>query len=154
MRKNVKRKGVNITLQQADEHQRKHGFKPLIEKELEFRGTAVGVRARAKKLRVAARKMTVPEREYKVLLAARRSHGMIEDYKYQGIRLPWGDSMFYKCDFAVLNLDHSITIVEVKGAKIWDRDIVRFKGCRAEWKHWFTFEFHQRTPDGLWHQLL
>jgi hypothetical protein len=150
------RRDVNITLEQADAHQRKHGFKPLIEKqESAIPGfNTDGTKRSQKKLRVGMRQKTRVEREFEVFLSVRKMNKQIKDFRFEGVRLPWGDGMLFKADFAVKHLDDSITVIEVKGDHIWKHAIVRFKGCRAEWKEWFKFEFHQRTKDGQWHQLL
>jgi hypothetical protein len=153
------RRDVNITLEQADAHQRKHGFRPLIEKqESAIPGfNTDGTKRSQKKLRVGVRKKTQVEREFEVMLSVKKMNKQIEDFRFEGVRLPWGDGMLFKADFAVLKHcwnDKRITLIEVKGDHIWKHAIVRFKGCRAEWKQWFDFEFHQRTKDGKWHQLL
>lgn len=161
MRKN---KAVEIpqikTLEEADAHQRKHGFAPLIssrERQLDRVHGAVDLNERkAKKLRGDVRevKMNVTEREFAVMLAAQRGRNEIQAYCFQGIRLAWGDCMVYKPDFSVLQPSGRGKVIEVKGAFIRDRDIVRFKGCRAEWKDWFDFEMWQRDENKRWNQIL
>ena len=54
--------------------------------------------------------------------------------------LRWGKSMRYSPDFLDENPCHRPRLIEVKGAHIYDRDIVRFKGCAAEWGWLFQFE--------------
>jgi hypothetical protein len=145
-----KRKGIQLSLEQADEHQRKHGFPPLVSKVPEMSLPT----AKKRKIRVGARKMTQTELEFQALLRAQVLGGRISDFRFEGVRLPWGDGMLFKADFAVRHLDRSITLIEVKGArKTWKHELVRFKGCRAEWKEWFAFEFWQKDSNGLWHQL-
>jgi hypothetical protein len=107
-----------------------------------------------KKMRGAAPKMTQTEREFEVLLKAQKSHDEIQDYKFEGVRLAWGDCMVYKCDFSVVQRSGRMKLIEVKGPHIFDRDIVRFKGCRAEWKRWFDFEMHQRDANKTWNRIL
>jgi hypothetical protein len=149
------RRDVNITLAQADAHQRKHGFKPLLTgAPNEDKNAPVFVKHGEKKLRVGTRQKTRVEREFEVMLSVKKMNKQIKDYRFEGVRLQWGDGMSFKADFTVKQLDDSVTVIEVKGQHIWKHAIVRFKGCRAEWKDWFDFEFHQRTNDGLWHQLL
>ena len=153
------RRDVNITLEQADAHQRKHGFKPLIgdlDKAVAQSRAILGdpTKTTKGKLRVGMRQKTQVEREFEVLLSVKKMNKMIKDFRFEGVRLQWGDGMSFKADFTVKELDDSVTIIEVKGEHIWKHAIVRFKGCRAEWKQFFKFEFHQRTKDGQWHQLL
>ena len=57
--------------------------------------------------------------------------------------LRWGNCMTYKPDFLKGTRAEACTIIEVKGGHIFDRDIVRFKGCAAEWGWLFQFEMHQ-----------
>lgn len=78
-------------------------------------------------------------------LIFKRMAGGIKDFKYEGIRLKWGEdkdgnAMHYTPDFLVFENDGSMTLIETKGAFIRDRDIVRFKGARAEWDKVFKFE--------------
>lgn len=147
------------SIEQADAHQRKHGFKPLIlsrertaEQQAEIES---GKHAPKGKLRANAPvEKTLPEKEMTTMLERRKALGEIKDFKFQAVALLWGGSMRYKADFAVRENDDSITLIEVKGYMIRDRDIVRFKGCRNEWQWAFAFEFHQREKGGKWSQLL
>jgi hypothetical protein len=149
----VKRRALNLTLEQAEAHQLKHGFRSLVEA---AKPDAQTTTLRTQKtLRVGVRKMTRVEREFAAMLLAQKTHGKIVDYHFEGIRLAWGDGMLFKADFSVFaDCWQRIKLIEVKGVHIWKHAIVRFKGCRAEWKDWFDFEFHQRNQDGTWHQLL
>jgi hypothetical protein len=45
-----------------------------------------------------------------------------------------------------------LKLIEIKGAHIWDRDIVRFKGARAYWPE-FQFEMHQKK-NGIWTRIM
>lgn len=110
-------------------------------------------------------KMSVPEKEMDLMLLARKSKGEILEYRYQGLSLAWGKNpvtgklMRYKCDFFVIEAafrmkSHlaDVVIIEVKGPHIWPKDLIRFRGCRAEWPM-FRFELHQRDSDGGWKRL-
>jgi len=146
----MKRKGIEMTLEQVIAHQRKHGF----EAPAPFSSETVRIaEKKLRKLRIGRRKMTQTELEFQALLSAQKEQGMILDFKFEGVRLPWGDGMLFKSDFAVQQLNGAIALIEVKGKHIWKHAIVRFKGCRAEWKDWFCFEFWQKDSNGLWHQL-
>lgn len=90
------------------------------------------------------------------LCAAKKRCGEIHSYVFEGMRLKWGDdgehpAMHYTAD-VVVTAGAKITLIEVKGAHIYDRDVVRFKGCRAEWPQ-FTFEMWQ-WADRQWTQIL
>lgn len=145
-----KRKAIAIpqikTLEEADAHQRKHGFKG-------FKISQEPV-VKPKKLRGEPPKMNATEREFEVLLLAQKSAKLFLEFQFQGIRLAWGDCMVYKPDFNVQQHNGRIKLIEVKGAHIWDRDIVRFKGCKAEWKQWFDFEMWQRDENKSWNRIL
>jgi hypothetical protein len=135
-----------MSIEAADAHQRKHGFAPIIANPRDQKKSA-------KTLRIGGRKMNQTESEFKVMLDARQVRGEILDFRFEGVRLPWGDGMLFKADFAVRKFDNKITLIEVKGAHIWKHAIVRFKGCRAEWHNWFDFEFWQKESNGQWIQL-
>jgi hypothetical protein len=147
----VKKKGFEMTREQADAHQRKHGFPPLIKQEKlpELIDTISKVK---RKLRVGTRKMNQTEREFEVLLNVQKMNKQILDFRFEGVVLQWGDGMRFKADFSVLQITGKTKLIEVKGKHIWKHAIVRFKGCRAEWKQWFDFEFWQK--DTIWQQLL
>lgn len=70
--------------------------------------------------------------------------------------LRWGKCMSYKPDFMLpdFDIDHAKAgkLIEVKGAHIFDRDIVRFKGCAAEWGWLFEFQMWQ-WKNGKWTRL-
>jgi len=91
------------------------------------------------------------EAEMGRMLEVQRRQGEILRYIFEGIRLKWGDGMWYKPDWFVLTYSLNWRCIEVKGAKIWDRDIVRFKGARAAWPE-FDFQMWQKK-EGLWNQL-
>lgn len=152
-----KRRGISIpqikTLADADAHQRRHGFKPLLKQESAIPGynTDGTKRPKGKLRNVRLRKPNKTEREFALLLEARKVGGELVEYVFEGVRLLWGGGMTYTADYSARRPDGKIEIHEVKGAHIFDRDIVRFKGCRAEWQRWFVFQFHQRTKDGQWH---
>lgn len=163
-----------MTREQAAEHQRKHGFAIAPLSGPGKRGEEQCDPRHESNLRMVQR-MTVPEIEMGLILEAQKRAGEILRYEYEGIRLAWGRDpntgkpMWYKPDFVVIvNLGKegmfvgrpSISVspviegrcIEVKGPRIWDRDIVRFKGARAAWPE-FQFEMHQRDKEGRWHRL-
>jgi hypothetical protein len=160
----MKRKGLNITLEQAIEHQRKHGFAPPVGK------TLVEVFAAEDAPTTKLRGGSLPnktETEFGWILEARKRKGEIVRYEFEGIRLRWGVdketgvAMWYKPDWfvveqmlpqvAVNRVGFIACCIEIKGAKIWDRDIVRFKGARAAWPE-FAFEMWQKDK-GLWNRI-
>jgi len=91
------------------------------------------------------------EAEFGLILEAQKRRGELIHYVYEGITLKWS-GMKYTPDYIVFIDDAPIKLIEVKGAHIWDRDIVRFKGCRAQWEAYFDFEMHQRK-EGSWTRL-
>lgn len=103
------------------------------------------------------RGMNKTEAAFALRLEAMKQAGEILDYRYEGMRLKWGadektgDSMWYKADFCVFREEIPILLIETKGAHIWSRDVVRFKGCRSGWPC-FDFELWQLTK-GQWKQL-
>lgn len=93
-----------------------------------------------------SRRPNKTEQRFADILEARKRRDEIADYRYEGIRLKWGEdsqtgsSMHYTPDFLVIAC--GFVCIEVKGAHIFDRDLVRFKGCRAAWP-WLRFELWQ-----------
>lgn len=97
------------------------------------------------------------EKRFLDILEARKRAGEILDYRYEGIRLKWGTdpktgaSMHYKADVAVFRVGAKPLLIEIKGGYRTDRDVVRFRGCRAEWSAHFDFEMHV-WDKGQWTQ--
>lgn len=81
------------------------------------------------------------------LLEARKRRGEIEGFLFEGMSLKFsvdtktGACQSYKADFVVFS-DRQITLIEVKGGLIREKDRNRFKSCRADWPQ-FVFEMHQ-----------
>lgn len=117
-------------------------------------GNASEARYRAESARRRG-KMNATESAFALLLEAKKRNGELDRYEFEGITLRWAD-MRYTPDFVVvlpnvLGVTLPLLLIEVKGAHIWSRDIVRFKGARAYWPE-FTFEMHQKTKSG-WKRL-
>lgn len=102
------------------------------------------------------KRMNKTETAYSRILDALKSRGEIDAYSFEGISLRWGGTekdtpMIYTPDF-VVNERGKVRFIEIKGGHIFDRDIVRFKGCRAEWAWLGSFEMHQ-LKKGEWKQI-
>lgn len=103
------------------------------------------------------RKINKTESAYAAVLKGQQDRGEILRFTFEGIRLKWGhdektgEAMHYKADFAVVLNDLRMRCIEVKGAHIFDRDLVRFKGCRACWPN-IEFEMHQ-WKKGEWKRI-
>lgn len=136
-----------MTLADVNAHQSRHGFLKPSENAPESPVAA------QKPLR-GAKQPNGTERQYGLILEAQKRHGDIDEYRYEGLTLRWGDGMRYTPDYVVYGwaIDRPICI-EVKGAHIYDRDLVRYKGCRAEWKQHFDFQMHQKKA-GTWSRIL
>lgn len=111
-------------------------------------------------------RMTIPEREFAMILEVQKRDGKILEYRPWGIKLAWGVDpktgkvMIYTPDFYVVRAAFrqnpyisDILVVEVKGSELHQSAITRFKGCRACWPM-FNFELHQRDKDGGWKRVL
>ncbi len=93
------------------------------------------------------------EAEYGRILEALKTRGEIRDYKYEGLTLHWGGGMRYTPDWVTRGYHGQITLIEIKGPHVWSRDLVRFKGCRAEWEPFgFHFQMQQKTK-GEWRRI-
>jgi hypothetical protein len=136
-----------MSLAQAEEHQRRHGFAKAPDY------VSAKFAHLKPKLRIG-RQPNKTEASFGLILEAQKRKGEIIHYVYEGISLRWGDGMRYTCDWAVFIEDMPIKLIEVKGAHLWDRDIVRYKGCKAEWKTWFDFELYQKSKHFGWKQIM
>lgn len=102
--------------------------------------------------------MNKTEAEFSRILEAHKQRGEIQHFVFEGIRLAWGKdpetgrAMHYTPDFCITENDDTLRMVEVKGGHIFSRDLVRFKGCRAEWPQ-FQFEMHQKTRGEGWKRI-
>lgn len=146
-------KGIALTKEFVADHQRRHGF-----------ATAPPA---SQKVAEPAVKLPKPrqnrtEAEYGLILEAQKRRGEIVDYRPFGIRLEWGcdprtgKPMVYSPDWFVLDymadsLAAGIRLIEIKGGFARPKDVIRFKGCRAEWPM-FRFELHQKTKEG-WRRI-
>lgn len=92
------------------------------------------------------------EQRFLDILAAQQRRGDIVSYRYEGMALKWGDCMSYCPDAVVIPNEGKWMMIELKGAHIRSRDMVRFKGCRAEWPE-FDFAMWQ-WKSGEWTRLL
>jgi hypothetical protein len=159
------KKGLSITLEQARAHATRHGYAlqgdPAGQHSAPPAQNAVaglaGGQIEPKTAR--GRQMNKTEAEFARILEAQKRKGEIVEWRFEGIRLKWGDTMHYKPDFVVRRAAlpeiyrPPLLLIEVKGGHIWDRDLVRFKGCRAEWKLAFDFALWQKKG-GNWTRLL
>lgn len=95
-------------------------------------------------------RMNKTEREFAMI------HGCADTFEC--LVLKWGrdektgDQMRYTIDFLIRG-EGKPRVIEVKGGFIRSRDLVRFKGCRAEWQWLFDFELHQKA-NGSWERIL
>lgn len=136
-----------MSLADVERHQRRHGFLPggagifpaavpLVEKS-------------PNRLR-RARQPNKTEAEFGRILEARHLRGEIPFYSFEAITLQWGDGMKYTADWVVFAAP--ITLIEVKGGYKWQKDVIRYKGCSAQWRDFFDFEMHEKK-NGIWQRI-
>jgi hypothetical protein len=147
-------KGHEMTLADAQAHAKKHGYQlEPFRKEFGDQAAIATMEKDAKKLARKSGSMNKTETEFARILQAKIQRGELTAFQFEGIRLRWGESMWYKPDFVARGSNGVTYIYEVKGGFIWSRDLVRFKGCRAEWRPYrFEFELWQKKA-GQWTQL-
>lgn len=109
-----------------------------------------------------SRGMNKTETAFSQLLQAKMNRGEIVSFDYEGMSLRWS-GMTYTPDFvAVEGISHLYPIAdrpyvrlifyEVKGAHIYSRDMVRFKGARGNYP---LYEFQMwQLKKGDWTRLL
>ncbi len=92
------------------------------------------------------------EQRFLNLLEAKLKRGEIQSYRYEGLSLKWGGNMSYTPDAVVIPLTGKWIMIEVKGKHEWSRDVVRWKGCRAEWSE-LEFQYW-REVDRVWRRIM
>lgn len=70
---------------------------------------------RAKARKTKSRYRSTTEEKFARLLESQRLASEIQGWKYEPMRLNLGGGAWYKPDFEVIELDHTITLFEVKG---------------------------------------
>jgi hypothetical protein len=100
------------------------------------------------------------EKAFGLILEARKRRGEVIEYKPFGIRLEWGahpdtgKPQVYSPDYTVWEVAAVfLKVVECKGPHIFPKDLIRFRGCRAEWGMWFRFEMWQKDKAGVWRRI-
>lgn len=110
-----------------------------------------GAPAEAKPTRSPSHLPNKTEQRFLDILNAKQRRGELLSVRYEGMTLRWGGGMKYTADMVAQKPDGSWLLFEVKGAHIRSRDIVRFKGCRAEWPE-FEFQMWQ-WKSGEWTRI-
>jgi len=70
--------------------------------------------------RLKTGQMNATERDYGVVLEARKQQGEVLWYKFEGVKLRLANNTFYTPDFAVMRADGQLECHEVKG--FWQDD--------------------------------
>lgn len=65
--------------------------------------------------RLKTGQMNATEAEYDVFLDARKHHGEVKWYRFEGMKFRLADNTFYTPDFAVMLTDGTLECHEVKG---------------------------------------
>jgi hypothetical protein len=156
----VKTKGIKLTLEQADAHQRRHGFKPLLPIDLQ---QSIDEAARLlaendptlvkkpRKLREPPQ-MNKGEREFSFILEAQKRLREISRWEHHAITLQWG-GVRYTPDLDVWVKGVLKRFIEIKGGFLGHGDaIVKFKLAREHWPE-FEWEMWQKER-GQWNRLL
>lgn len=143
---------------EAEAHQIKHGFTLAPLTGPGAKGSEVCAPVEQSTLRLRRSRMNKTEHEYSLILEAKKGRGEIAEYRFEGITLRWGKDpetgrcMTYTPDFVVWkDAGPDMELHEVKGGHMRSRDLVRFKGCRAEWWR-YHFELHQKR-EGQWYRI-
>ncbi len=103
-------------------------------------------------------RMNKTEAEYDRILEAKWRRGEVQEHCFEGMSLSWGRDpetgkpMWYTPDFVVWPTGGTLELHEVKGGHIFSRDLVRFKGCRAEWGKHYRFVMMQKKA-GAWSRI-
>lgn len=138
-----------MSLADVESHQRRHGFLTAT--------PAVSESPPASRNQLKrARQPNKTEAEFGRILEARKLRGEIRFYSFEAITLQWGDGMKYTGDWVVFTDGAPITLIEVKGGYKWQKDVIRYKGCSAQWRAQlpdvFAFEMHEKK-NGIWQRI-
>lgn len=140
-----------MSLADVEAHQRRHGFITPIVRPPEV--SELSAPSAVNKLK-RARQPNKTETRFGLLLEARKLRGEIPLYAFEAITLHWGDGMKYTPDWVVFSLP--ILCIEIKGGYKWQKDVVRYKGCSAQWRAQlpdvFAFEMHEEK-NGVWQRI-
>lgn len=129
---------MNLTYEQAVQHQIRHGFmvdEPILPKE-----TSGG------KLR-RSRQPNKTEVEFGLMLEARRHKGEFLIVEFEAVKLKVGDGTYYTPDWICQSRYARPVIFEVKGKHRWDDAIVKYKAAKERYS-WADFEMWEKTSDG------
>lgn len=165
------KKGIRMTREQVEAHQRRHGF--IVDAK---KGIVTGTAEQWKKGFVLKDEMNKTERDYSYILEARKRRGEIDEFRFQGMTLRWrdlasGELMRYTPDFVVYDVimvgplgDQSraligtgvvkLHFIEIKGGWIkgkLERAVERFRHARTVHPQ-FAFEMHQKKG-GSWQRI-
>lgn len=92
------------------------------------------------------------EQQYQAHLQQRLDAGEIQWFAYERVKLRLADKTFYTPDFMVLELDGTVTLVEVKGswsAPNQDKSRVKLKvAAETYWMFRFVAATKRRVKDG------
>lgn len=146
-------RGIEMTAAQVEAYNRKH-HGAVIEKTVAPKAETVLPKDR----------MNATERAFSLILEAQKRRGDILEWRFEGISLAWGidprtgKAQYYTPDFFVIDAAFrqnpyisDIRLLEIKGAHVFEKDRIRYRGCRACWPR-FQFEFHQKTKLG-WNRI-
>lgn len=96
-----------------------------------------------------ARKQTKTEEEFERILKARYPNSRA--ILWEALKFRLASRTWYTPDFVRVGNDGHVSVYEVKGPRIWDDAIVKFKVAKEQFP-FFTWEMHQKK-DG-WRQVL
>lgn len=106
------------------------------------------------------KEMNKTESEFARILEAKVARNEIMSWEYESMTLRWPDGMRYTPDFVLVHHSNPdcvfsepqlLTLIEVKGAYAWAKDVVKFRAARDKWGDRFKFEFWQKI-DGEWRE--
>jgi len=95
--------------------------------------------------------MNKTEARYSQVLEGWKAIGLVREYRFEAVKFKLADATFYTPDFMVIRPTREIEFIEVKGGKIWDDAVVKFK-VAAQSFPMFTWAMLQ-WKGGVWTEL-
>ena len=92
-------------------------------------------------------KMTGPERKHAAYLDALLRKGEIISYFFEAVKVRLADRCLYLPDFFVVYADGSMGFEEIKGVRVWEDSIIKFKVAKDRYP-WFRWSMYQYSKSG------
>ena len=88
------------------------------------------------------KRMNKTEEMFSWILESEKRDGKIKYWGFEVIKLRIGNNCVYNIDFMVVDKNDRLILKEVKGGRIWEDSVIKFKAA-CEMYPFIQFEMHQ-----------